>query len=146
MIFPHCGLQFCVHFQLRGAQILDAVRLHKTGFPENVGYGEFWRRFRILSDEYNGSVEKAPGLGEAKSAVEDLLSHLDLDKAAVRMGNTQVRRDFVHLERDLSVPCTVYRLHFQSRAIFRLIAFRLRQIIGNLAVFYPFFSSHRMQL
>ena len=38
-------------FQLRGAQILEAVRLHKVGFPESLGYQEFWRRFSLLGKE-----------------------------------------------------------------------------------------------
>ena len=75
--------------QLRGAQILDAVRLHKNGFPESLTYGEFWRRYRILSDELNPH-KKEPGHQEMKSAVEELLAEMDLDKSAFRLGNTQV--------------------------------------------------------
>ena len=74
-------------FQLRGAQILDAVRLHKNGFPENLNYGEFWRRYRILSDELQ---KRQPTLTEMKASVEDLLADMDLDKSAFRLGNTQV--------------------------------------------------------
>merc|ERR1712079_144447 len=76
-----------MHPQLRGAQILDAVRLHKNGFPENLNYGEFWRRYRILSDELQ---KRQPTLTEMKASVEDLLADMDLDKSAFRLGNTQV--------------------------------------------------------
>ena len=79
--------------QLRGAQILDAVRLHKNGFPECLTYGEFWRRYRILSDDLHPH-KKEPGHQEMKSAVEELLTEMDLDKSAFRMGNTQVGNDF----------------------------------------------------
>ena len=75
--------------QLRGAQILDAVRLHKNGFPESLTYGEFWRRYRILSDDLHPH-KKEPGHQEMKSAVEELLGEMDLDKSAFRLGNTQV--------------------------------------------------------
>ena len=75
--------------QLRGAQILDAVRLHKNGFPECLTYGEFWRRYRILSDELHPN-KKEPSHQEMKSAVEELLGEMDLDKSAFRLGNTQV--------------------------------------------------------
>ena len=78
---------FLSWFQLRGAQILDAVRLHKNGFPENLSYGEFWRRYRILSDELQ---KRQPTLTEMKASVEDLLADMDLDKSAFRLGNTQV--------------------------------------------------------
>eukprot|EP00090_Calanus_glacialis_P009359 TRINITY_DN17730_c0_g1_i1.p1 TRINITY_DN17730_c0_g1~~TRINITY_DN17730_c0_g1_i1.p1 ORF type:complete len:2011 (+),score=520.24 TRINITY_DN17730_c0_g1_i1:123-6155(+) len=74
-----------IRSQLRGAQILDAVRLHKIGFPESLGYGEFWRRFSLLSE--NGFV---PNTGEEKSAVEELLVSLDLDHTSYRLGNTQI--------------------------------------------------------
>ena len=79
--------------QLRGAQILDAVRLHKNGFPECLTYGEFWRRYRILSDDLHPH-KKEPGHQEMKSAVEELLTEMDLDKSAFRMGNTQVGNNF----------------------------------------------------
>lgn len=80
-------------FQLRGAQILDAVRLHKNGFPECLTYGEFWRRYRILSEDHDR--KKEPGHAEMKSAVEDLLAEMDLDKSAFRLGNTQVSEEFL---------------------------------------------------
>ena len=82
--------------QLRGAQILDAVRLHKNGFPECLTYGEFWRRYRILSDDLHPH-KKEPGHQEMKSAVEELLTEMDLDKSAFRLGNTQVGNDFLKL-------------------------------------------------
>ena len=75
------------YLQLRGAQILDAVRLHKNGFPECLSFGEFWRRYRILSEE---NQTKNPSHQEMKSAVEDLLTVMDLDKSAFRLGNSQV--------------------------------------------------------
>jgi len=74
-----------IRSQLRGAQILDAVRLHKIGFPESLGYGEFWRRFSLLNE--TGFV---PNTGEEKSAVEELLVSLDLDHTSYRLGNTQI--------------------------------------------------------
>ena len=54
-------------------------------------FGEFWRKYKVLSESCsttpaNLSVEKV------KSAVQDLLEELDLDKTAVRLGNTQVRK------------------------------------------------------
>lgn len=77
-------------FQLRGAQILDAIRLHKNGYPESMNFGEFWRRFRTLSDDPKMFTIQ-PGLGEIRGCVEELLINLDLDKSAARLGNTQVR-------------------------------------------------------
>ena len=43
-----------------------------------------------------GNVKRPhPSLGEMRGAVEDLLAELDMDKAAVRMGNTHVSTIFV---------------------------------------------------
>ncbi len=80
-------------FQLRGSQILDAVRLHKSGFPESLTFGEFWRKFRVLGDEGAGKKKRQKSPGEMRSAVEELLDALDMDAAAVRIGNTQVIND-----------------------------------------------------
>ena len=52
-----------------------------------MSFGEFWRRYRILSEE---NQSKNPSHQEMKSAVEDLLSEMDLDKSAFRLGNSQV--------------------------------------------------------
>jgi hypothetical protein len=43
-----------------------------------------------------------PALGEIKGAVERLLAALEVDKAAVRMGNTQVRAYFLSSARHLA--------------------------------------------
>merc|ERR1719508_513646 len=74
-----------VRAQLRGVQILDAVRLHKVGFPESLSYSAFWRRFSILDEG-----TRSPGVGEEKVAVENLIKSLDLDKSSFRMGNTML--------------------------------------------------------
>lgn len=80
---------------------MDAVRLHKTGFPEHLSYSEFWRKFHILEqeDEEGGSKShsKTPAPGEMRAAVEDLLAYLEMDKSTVRMGNTQVGKILKYL-------------------------------------------------
>ena len=65
------------------------MRLHKNGFPESLTFGDFWRRFRILSDPEIPTKAQLE-VNEVKPAVELLLQYLDLDKTAVRLGNTQV--------------------------------------------------------
>ena len=80
---------FCVTIKLRGAQILDVVRLHKNGFPENMTFSEFWRKYKVLSESSNTLSGNLP-VEKVRSAVHELLEELDLDKTAVRLGNTQV--------------------------------------------------------
>ena len=106
---------FYPFFQLRGAQILDAVRLHKNGFPENLSYGEFWRRYRILSDELQ---KRQPSLTEMKASVEDLLADMDLDKSAFRLGNTQVSHFWPLL---FQVSAKITSIHFQRDGFLYLI-------------------------
>ena len=74
-----------IRSQLRGSQLLDAVRLHKIGFPDSFNYVEFWRRFSVLSRE-----EVMVRSGEERAAVHQLLQHLDIEKSSYRLGNTQL--------------------------------------------------------
>jgi myosin heavy subunit len=48
---------------VRGAQILDAVRLHKVGFPENLAYAQFWRRFSLLGKSENSLLNEVDKTG-----------------------------------------------------------------------------------
>ena len=75
-----------IRSQLRGSQLLDAVRLHKIGFPDSVGYSDFWRRFSVLC---SGDVPLIK-LGEEKAAIVRLMEDLDIEKSSYRLGNTQI--------------------------------------------------------
>ncbi|KAF7266682.1 hypothetical protein GWI33_020014 [Rhynchophorus ferrugineus] len=72
--------------QIRGAQILDSVRLYKQGFPNFLQLGEFRRKFGILAGETKAS---SPVLDERK-AVEDMLMVLDLELSSYRVGLSQI--------------------------------------------------------
>ncbi|XP_050714034.1 unconventional myosin-XVIIIa-like isoform X11 [Eriocheir sinensis] len=76
-----------VRSQLRGCQILDALRLHKQGFPEHLQYSEFRRRFAVLAPAEARSQN--PVLDE-RAAVEAILTHLDLDSSSYRLGLSQI--------------------------------------------------------
>ncbi|XP_067133284.1 unconventional myosin-XVIIIa-like [Centruroides vittatus] len=73
--------------QVRGAQILDAIRVHKQGFPEHITYSEFRRRFELLSPPEHHSVH--PVLDEKKTA-EKLLENIDIDKSLYRLGLSKI--------------------------------------------------------
>ena len=53
-------------------------------------FGEFWRKYKVLSESSN-SLSGNLAVEKVRSAVQDLLEELDLDRTAVRLGNTQVR-------------------------------------------------------
>ena len=52
-------------------------------------FGEFWRKYKVLLESANSLSANLP-VDKVRSAVQDLLEELDLDKTAVRLGNTQV--------------------------------------------------------
>lgn len=72
--------------QIRGAQILEAVRLYKQGFPNFLPLGEFMRRFRLLA----GDCRPTSPILDEKKAVEDMLVALDLEVSSYRVGLSQV--------------------------------------------------------
>ncbi|XP_077534823.1 unconventional myosin-XVIIIa-like isoform X2 [Haemaphysalis longicornis] len=80
-----------VRSQLKGAQILDAVRVRKQGFPENLLYLEFRRRYGLLapSDSSRPTVNGESG-GDERAATEALLQQLDLEPSTYRLGLSQV--------------------------------------------------------
>jgi hypothetical protein len=84
------NINYCLfykHQQLRGAQILDAVRLHKQGFPKFLPLSEFRRRFRLLAPADGRPA--SPVLDERR-AVEDMLLGIEIDMASYRVGLSQV--------------------------------------------------------
>ncbi|GLV36928.1 Myosin heavy chain-like [Carabus blaptoides fortunei] len=75
-----------IRSQVRGSQVLDAVRLYKQGFPSFIPLGEFRRRFRLLAGDHRPS---SPVLDERK-AVEDMLLAVDIDMTGYRVGLSQI--------------------------------------------------------
>lgn len=78
--------------QVRGSQIIDAIRLHKVGFPKHMALGEFRRRFGLLSSDVN--VRPGSPVTDERRAVEDMLLTVDVDPASYRVGQSQVSKHF----------------------------------------------------
>ncbi|XP_064460509.1 unconventional myosin-XVIIIa-like isoform X2 [Ornithodoros turicata] len=77
-----------VRSQLHGTKILDAVRIRKQGFPENMLYIEFKRRYEVLAPaESRGAIQE---IVDGKASVEALLQHLDIDATTYRLGLSQI--------------------------------------------------------
>ncbi|XP_014238086.1 unconventional myosin-XVIIIa isoform X3 [Trichogramma pretiosum] len=74
--------------QVRGSQILEAVRLHKVGFPKFMPLGEFRRRFALLSCDSN--IRPGSPVPDERRAVEDMLLSVDVDPATYRVGQSQI--------------------------------------------------------
>lgn len=69
--------------QVRGSLIIEAARLHRNGFPENIPIDEFIRRYGLLSSEVSKECV----------TVETILksNESEIDASAYRVGSTQVR-------------------------------------------------------
>lgn len=78
-----------VRSQLKGAQILDAVRVRKQGFPENLLYLEFRRRYGLLASP-DSRVVNGEEPGDERANTEALLRQLDLEPSSYRLGLSQV--------------------------------------------------------
>ncbi|KAK8776141.1 hypothetical protein V5799_030514 [Amblyomma americanum] len=79
-----------VRSQLKGAQILDAVRVRKQGFPENLLYLEFRRRYGLLASP-DSRVVNGEESSDERAATEALLRQLDLEPSSYRLGLSQVQ-------------------------------------------------------
>ncbi|XP_031331784.1 unconventional myosin-XVIIIa isoform X2 [Photinus pyralis] len=102
--------------QIRGGQILEAVRLYKQGFPHFMPLSEFRRRFQLLGGDLR---PKSPVMDERKT-VEDMLLSLDLELSGYRVGLSQIffrSGVLTHLEsqRDERLAGMIVNLQAQCR-------------------------------
>ncbi|XP_060534263.1 unconventional myosin-XVIIIa isoform X1 [Cylas formicarius] len=72
--------------QIRGAQILDSVRLYKQGFPSFMPLAEFRRKFGILA----GETKATTSVLDERRAVEDMVLAMDLEMSSYRVGLSQI--------------------------------------------------------
>ncbi|XP_062339963.1 unconventional myosin-XVIIIb-like isoform X1 [Osmerus eperlanus] len=76
--------------QLHSTQILPALQLYRTGYPEHMTLSDFRCRFQALSPpvmKRYGSVFITP---DERKAVEELLVELDVDKKSLVLGASRV--------------------------------------------------------
>ncbi|XP_004690910.1 PREDICTED: unconventional myosin-XVIIIb [Condylura cristata] len=76
--------------QLAGSHILEALRLHRTGYADHMGLAQFRRRFQALDPLLMKKLALATERIDERKAVEELLQTLNLEKAAVAVGHSQV--------------------------------------------------------
>ncbi|XP_074151333.1 unconventional myosin-XVIIIb [Sminthopsis crassicaudata] len=76
--------------QLAGAQVLDALRLHRIGYTDHMGFTRFRRQFQGLAPTFMKKLLLPEERMEERKLTEELLQELDLEKAAVQLGKTQV--------------------------------------------------------
>ncbi|XP_025090259.1 unconventional myosin-XVIIIa-like isoform X3 [Pomacea canaliculata] len=75
-----------LRLQLRGFEILDALRLHRQGFPEFMQFGEFLQKFHSAA----GTLSRSMSDMDEKQAVLQVLDNLDVDRLNYRVGLSKV--------------------------------------------------------
>nr|XP_009683079.1 PREDICTED: unconventional myosin-XVIIIb [Struthio camelus australis] len=76
--------------QLAGAQLLDAVRLYRTGYADRLPLTQFRRCFQVLAPEVMKKYTSAYEVPDESKAIEELFQVLDLEKKSVAVGRSQV--------------------------------------------------------
>ncbi|XP_046442459.1 unconventional myosin-XVIIIa-like isoform X2 [Daphnia pulex] len=80
--------------QLRGSELLPAIRLYRQGYPDYMPLGEFVRRFNVLVPPDALPASLLTGLNSStaseKQAAEILLLHIDMERSSYRLGLSQV--------------------------------------------------------
>ncbi|XP_061865638.1 unconventional myosin-XVIIIb [Colius striatus] len=76
--------------QLEGAQLLDALRLHRLGYADRLLLTQFRRRFQLLAPDVMKKFSSAYEVPDETKAIEELFQALDLEKKSVAIGRSQV--------------------------------------------------------
>ncbi|KAK2710417.1 hypothetical protein QYM36_011814, partial [Artemia franciscana] len=104
--------------QIRGSQILAALRLHRLGFPECILIEEFCRRFSFKSES-----QKLTGneVGRTVEVCKDILLQLDVEPSAYQIGLSQIffragTLSKLESQRDDHITTKITRLQAWSRA------------------------------
>ncbi|XP_030041770.1 unconventional myosin-XVIIIa isoform X2 [Microcaecilia unicolor] len=76
--------------QLRGSRLLDALRMHRQGYPDHMVFSEFRRQFDVLAPHLTKKHGRNYIVTDERRAVEELLEFLDLEKSSYHMGLSRV--------------------------------------------------------
>ncbi|XP_031411766.1 unconventional myosin-XVIIIb [Meleagris gallopavo] len=76
--------------QLGGTQLLDALRLRRTGYADHLLLTHFRRRFQVLAPAVMKKCTSAYEVPDESKAIEELFQALDLEKKSVAIGRSQV--------------------------------------------------------
>ncbi|XP_041084913.1 unconventional myosin-XVIIIb-like isoform X2 [Polyodon spathula] len=76
--------------QLHTVQLLQAVQLYRTGYPDHMALSDFRHRFQALAPPIMKKYGSVFMRTDERKAVQELLTELDLDKKSFAVGLSQV--------------------------------------------------------
>ncbi|MGH0175090.1 UNVERIFIED_CONTAM: hypothetical protein FKN15_069555 [Acipenser sinensis] len=76
--------------QLHAAQLLQAVQLYRTGYPDHMALSDFRHRFQALAPPIMKKYGSVFIKTDERKAVQELLTELDLEKKSFAVGLSQV--------------------------------------------------------
>uniref|UniRef100_A0A7N8XDA5 Myosin XVIIIB n=1 Tax=Mastacembelus armatus TaxID=205130 RepID=A0A7N8XDA5_9TELE len=124
--------------QLQSTQILSALQLYRTGFPEHMSFSDFRCHFQALSPPVMKRYASMFVSHDERKAVEELLVELDLDKKSVVVGTSRVfmKRGVLHyLEQQREQQVTGWLVHLQAACLGHLARQKYRKLkVQQMAV------------
>ncbi|XP_014681276.1 PREDICTED: unconventional myosin-XVIIIa-like [Priapulus caudatus] len=76
-----------VRRQIRGAELVDTLRMNRQGYPDHVPFAQFRRRFEMLAP---AEARTTGAVLDERRAVEGVMPHLDVQQSAYRLGMSMV--------------------------------------------------------
>ncbi|XP_041666015.1 unconventional myosin-XVIIIb-like isoform X2 [Cheilinus undulatus] len=124
--------------QLHSTQILSALQLHRTGYPEHMTLSDFRCHFQALSPPIMKRYASMFVSHDERKAVEELLVELDLDKKSVVVGASRVfmkRGVLRYLEQQRDQQVTGWLVHLQASCLGHLARQKYRKLkVQQMAV------------
>ncbi|XP_053728507.1 unconventional myosin-XVIIIb-like isoform X2 [Synchiropus splendidus] len=124
--------------QLHSTQILSALQLYRTGFPDHMTLSDFRCHFQALSPPVMKRYASMFVSHDERKAVEELLVDLDLDKRSIMLGCSRVflkRGVLGYLEQQRDQQVTGWLLHLQACCLGHLARQKYRRLkVQQMAV------------
>ncbi|KAF7650042.1 hypothetical protein LDENG_00131310 [Lucifuga dentata] len=124
--------------QLHSTQILSALQLYRTGYPENMTLNDFRCHFQALSPPIMKRYASAFVTHDERKAVDELLAELDLDKKSIVVAASRVfmkRGVLCYLEQQRDQQVTGWLLQLQAACTGHLARQRYRKLkVQQMAV------------